>query len=271
MIVCKELNKTFPTKKEMFKELQSRKTELIDLKKSAIKYSDGLPLFTPKTATKAAGSRQLQYGDIVSNVINTTLYLDSHNDVHLNGIWNQTVKQQAGNVFHVINHDLSIGSIVGYKNDVTMEVRKVSWRSLGYDVDGMTEALIFHTKITDKTNVDAFKAYRDNAPVQHSIRMEYVKLMLAIDDEEMEEEYKVFQSYLPQVINRSTAEERGYFWVIQEAKISKEGSTVVFGSNDITPYLGFETGMSPEPPISTLEPALDFDLGKAIQNIKFFN
>lgn len=270
MITCKELNQKFTTKTEMFRELVARKSEMIDLKKSAIKYTDGTA-GTLAVAQKAAGqARALQIGDTISNVINTTLWLDSHNDLHVNGIWNQTVKQQQGKVYHVINHDLSVGTVIGYPADVTLEVRKMTWRNLGYDMDGMTEALVYHTRITDKTNTDAFKAYRDMAPLQHSVRMEYVNIMLAIDDEDMEEEYKVYQTYLPQIVNRKVAEERGYFWVVTEAKISKEGSTVLFGSNEITPYLGFETGMTLQPLTSTEDAPPAFDFGKAMSEVKFF-
>lgn len=270
MITCKELKKDFTSKQEMFKELVNRKADLIQLKKSAIKHTDSTSGALAVVQKAAGQQRALQIGDVMSNVINTTMWLDSHNDLHINGIWNQTVKQQAGKVFHVINHDLSLGSVIGYPGDVELEVRKMTWRNLGYDMDGMTEALIYHTTITDKINIDAFKAYRDMAPVQHSVRMEYVNILLAVNDEDMEEEYKVYQTYLPQIVNRSVAEERGYFWVVTEAKISKEGSTVLFGSNEITPYLGFETGMVLEPLQSTQSSSQAFDFEKALSETQFF-
>lgn len=279
MIRCKELDKDFETKSEMFKALVANKQEIIALKKSTIKRTDGVSFRIENAAIKNLpdGSGLLAIGDTIQAVINTTMYFDHHRDVHINGIWNKSAREQTGKTFHVINHDLVLGSIVAYPKDVRIEVRTMTWRELGYDADGSTEALIFHTKMTDKTNEDAFKAYRDGEPVQHSIRMEYVSLALAVNDPEMKEEYALYQKYLPMIANKEDVEENGYFWAVFEAKISKEGSTVLFGSNEITPALntgnkstteqpGYTTAKEPQTPES---PAFDFM--KALSETTFIN
>ena len=279
MIRCKELDMEFETKSEMIKALVANKNEIAALKKSTIKRTMEVSFLLRQITQKsfADGGQMLAIGDTIPVVINTTMYYDHHKDVHIDGIWNKSAREQTGKTYHVINHDLKLGSIVGYPKDVRIEVRVMTWRELGYDAEGTTEALIFHTKMTDKTNEDAFKAYRDGEPVQHSIRMEYVSLALAVDDPEMKEEYALYQKYLPLIANRSEVEEDGYFWAVFEAKISKEGSTVLFGSNDITPSLNTgskSTNQQPgqptiEQPQTPESPA--FDLMKAINETTFLN
>lgn len=261
MIYCKHLDKHFTDKKAMLTELWERKDEIMSLKKATIKKTDGCGHFiVAKSVQKEAEEgRKLQFGDVVTNVINTTNYLDSHDDVHLPGIWDKSVQEQNGKTFHVVDHDLKVGSVVSYPGDTKLEVRRMPWRELGLDVDGLPDALLFHSTMTDKTNADAFKAYRDNAPVQHSIRMQYVRLSLAVNDPDNKEAYAIWQQYLPSIINREKAEEQGYFFAIHEAKIYKEGSTVLFGSNDMTPSLGFKDNTQHQPQKSTeKEPSFDF-------------
>lgn len=279
MITCKELkDQQFATTAEMIKALVANKGAIIALKKSAMKTTDAVaftsrPVIAIKSADGTFQVKQLSIGDTLPVVINTTNYLDSHNDVHLAGIWNKSAKDQDGHTYHVINHDLNLGSIVGYPKDVRIEIRPMKWQDLGVQVDGDTEALIFHTKMTEKTNTDAFLAYRDGEDVQHSIRMAYVDLFLAVNDPEMKEEYANFQKYLPQIMNKDKALEQGYFWGVPEAKISKEGSTVLFGSNDMTPALNIQENKSTilTPPTgTTVQPQNTFDLDAAIKEIKLF-
>lgn len=268
MIFCKALNESFSTQKDMFAALIKRKDEVIALKKSDIKNTDGAAYVVKAPgAIKEAYVDTLSIGDTVSNVINTTYFLDSHDDLHVDGIWDKSANEQNGKTYHVADHLLSLGSIVGYPKDVSIEVRVMKWRELGIDADGQTQALIFHTKMTDKTNPDAFKAYRDNEPVQHSVRMQYVTISLAINDEEFEKEKALFDTYLPKILNKDKALENGYFWVVSEAKIYKEGSTVLFGSNEITPPLGRKTQEITQPPLST-EPVWTKEHLDVLENFK---
>lgn len=266
MIYCKALNKKFDSKEEMIKELVENKADIISVKKAAIKMSDGVSCTIGNDIRKGSGSKGvLKIGDIISNAINTTNYLDSHDDVHLPGIWNKSAKEQNGKTYHVADHELRIGQVVGYPKDVSIRLENMPWKALGYNYEGETQALIFDTKITDKTNNDIFLAYRDNDPVQHSIRMEYVDINLAVDNEEYKEEYLLFKETLPLIANRAKAEKQGYFFVVKEAKISKEGSTVLFGSNDITPYLGFTPASEPAKATRKQEPINFVEMCKQIK------
>ena len=47
---------------------------------------------------------------------------------------------------------------------------------------------------------------------------------------------------------QAVAFERGYYWTVSEAKIFKEGSMVLAGSNDLTPML---LSKSTPPPLGT--------------------
>ena len=65
------------------------------------------------------------------------------------------------------------------------------------------------------------KKYKQNKVKNHSVGMRYVKLDLAMNSESKwdEEEKKVWDKYYPIVANKEVADERGYFWVVTEAKI----------------------------------------------------
>lgn len=228
------------------KELIERHDEIVQLKKSAVKFSDPIDL---TVIGKSEVVKELQteptevkVGDYIFPVINTTNWLDSHGDVHIPGIWNKSIKEQQGKVHLVINHDLKIGSVIGYPKDVEPMVKEMKWSDLGVDIDGTTEALIFKTKLTESANSDGLKAYMTGAPVQHSIRMMYDQIHLCIkqteDSDEDELKYNEnWDKYYPQVVNKEDADSIGYFWAVTSAKIFKEGSQVLFGSNEMTPTL----------------------------------
>ena len=226
----------------MFKALKESKTELISLKKAAIKYSEpnNLTIIGKEEAIKSlVPTKTVGYGDYVYPVINTTKYLDSHGDVHLDGIWNKSAKEQTGKTYLLINHDMSIGKVISQPKDVEIMVKSIAWKDLGRDYEGETEALIFKSKLTEKSNKDGYLAYKDNDPVEHSVRMQYVKVDLAINDdsEDFQDEKKLYDAIYPQIANKEAADEAGYFWAVSEAKIAKEGSMVLAGSNDATPTL----------------------------------
>lgn len=242
---CKELSKTFESKKELIKELVLRLDEVTELKKSAVKFSDPTPfqiIGKSEVLKSLTPTEQITYGSIVYPVINTTNYLDSHSDVHLPGIWKKSIKEQKGKVYLIVNHDLEIGKIISQPKDVEAFTQVMEWKELGANFEGETEALIFKSKLSERSNVDGFNAYKFNDPVQHSIRMIYDKMYLCVDpemddDADMAAYNENWEKYITQVINADKAKEQGYFWAITEARIFKEGSMVIAGSNDVTPTL----------------------------------
>ena len=241
MIVCKALDKSFESEQDMFSELREHKHVLIAQKKASYKsFVEGNPNFvSKKDAVKGEKDSVLSIGDTVKNAINTIYWFDSHEDVHLPKNWNKTAKEQNGKIYHVINHDLKIGSIVGYPKDVSVYVEQVAWKELGIDFAGTTEVLVGETKMTEKTNKDAFLAYRDKEPIQHSPRLMYIDFALAMDsnDPSDKEEKSLFDKHINKIANKEQVIQNRYFFAIKEAKLHNEFSTVTFGSNPATPNL----------------------------------
>ena len=230
--------KEFATKEELFAELKSNKDKLIQLKRATFKKTSGVNFPFAKLSDEATKSEHFEEGFIYP-VINTTNYLDSHNDVHLKGIWDKSVKEQQGKIFYLVNHDLEVGSVIAFPKDVEMFVREMSWMELGKNMEGTTEALIFKTNTFDYSNDDAVQIIKEGIDIEHSVRMEYVKLFLAVNstDADFDEENQLFHKYINTIANREKVLEQGYFWGVEEAKILKEGSMVLAGSNDVTPLL----------------------------------
>ena len=234
---CIELpDQEFSSRQEMFHALKEAKDEIISLKKATIKEADSVKVAN-REAIKA---RQLNMKDgFVYPVINTTLYMDSHNDVHADGIWNVSLKQQKGNIFYVADHKLETTSVIAFRKDVNVMVRTMAWKDLGYDAAGNTEALMFEIQREKIRLQVAREIINDGIDIEHSVRMQYVQLGFAVnsEDPDFKAEKALWNKHINKIVNKEVAEDRGYFWWISEAKIFKEGSMVVMGSNDITPML----------------------------------
>lgn len=230
---------------EMFFALKANADKIISIKKAAIKDSDPVEYFfreSKEQVTKAAEPTLLKAvkdGDTIYPVINTTNWYDSHGDVHLDGIWDTTIQQQKGKLYYAINHELKIGSIISYPNEVEPMVKSMNWHDLGENYDGQTQALIFAVQVTDKSNKDAKKAIKAGVPLQNSVRMQYEKMVLCVDStaKGLEQERMNFYQHLPKIANKEEVMAAGYYWGIQSAKIVKEGSAVLAGSNRVTPIL----------------------------------
>lgn len=241
MIFCKELNKEFAEKSEMFIELKANKDKIVGLKKANFKNTDPISFIikSSEVIKGAADGEVVGIGSFVYAVINTTNYYDSCGDVHLDGIWDNSIKDQKGKLYYVINHDLKLGSVIAYPNDVEASVQGLKWSDLGLDYKGGTQALVFKAKLTEATNKDALSAIITKQDIQNSVRMGYISMILCIDDksEDFKQEKANFDKYLEIIANKQDAQDAGYFWAIAEAKIIKEGSAVLFGANDATPIL----------------------------------
>lgn len=249
MPFCRELKKDFDTKKEMFAALKAAEKEIVGLKKAAVKFSDPISV-TLKSLNALKEDVQpvtLSIGDTIYAVINTTNYLDSHGDVHLDGIWDLSIKDQKNKLYYIINHDLEIGKVIGYPRDVEASVKTMQWSELGFEYTGSTQALMFSVKLTDKSNKDFLAAALDKEDLQNSVRMRYVSFNLCMEssDPEFATENANFYKYLPRIANKQEALDIGYFWAVSQAAIEKEGSAVLFGSNDATPILYEEPKADP--------------------------
>jgi hypothetical protein len=183
-------------------------------------------------------------------VVNTTRILDSHEDLHIDGIWKKSIQDIQGKNYLVSDHDLEIESVIVRKEHIEILTAKLSFQSLGYPYDGNTEALIYKVK-KDKVK-DSIKEWLDSGDsIEASVRMQYVQIAFAFDSNNPEDlEYKkTYDLYINQIANKSDFDYIPYFYAIKEAKNVKESSLVVFGSNHVTGV----AKNKPEPTIVTPE------------------
>ncbi|HEX4888573.1 MAG TPA: hypothetical protein VFV37_11050 [Luteibaculaceae bacterium] len=223
----------FDSQKDLFRHLIDNKKELITQKKSMPITSD-IVGFSP--ALKRAALKAADNGELILEVIaNLSNWYDSHQDVMLPGSWANSIAQKGKNIPMIHDHIHSVTSIVAETLDVYAAPVNVSL--LGYESDvKSSEALIFKIKPIEKLNPTVYNLYKMGLIKQHSIGLQYVNIELAVNDPDEETEYKAYQKYYPQIINKSDVDKNGYFWAIKEAKIF-ENSAVLFGSNSMTPVL----------------------------------
>lgn len=273
MITCKELNRDFESKEQMFSELLANKDRIISLKKSAVKFSDATTIFDIRqdpTTQKSVVSLEDGY---IYPVINTTKILDSHGDLHIDGLWNKTLKEQKGLIHYLVNHELKIGKVVAYPQDVEAFVKTLSWSDLGKSYEGDTQALIFKVKVQEYANEDARKVIDSKIPVQNSVSMLYKKIELAINSElpDYKENKVIFDEYYDKIANKADFKELDYFWVVKEAAIHREGSMVPIGSNQETPILYPKSeSVETDNPIRENEPK-SAEISLTDENLAFVN
>jgi hypothetical protein len=146
----------------------------------------------------------------------------------------------------------------------------MTWAELGVKTNGSTQAVIFETDVMRSYNEKIFNQYKFGKINQHSIGLQYVKIELAINDEDSEKEFDFWNKYIGKIGNPDFAEQDGYFWVVGEYKLL-ENSSVLFGSNELTFTLSSKYDTIDQPSSDTVLPPSKFDVSEAIKNTKFFN
>ncbi|MCF8218774.1 MAG: hypothetical protein K9J21_07305 [Bacteroidales bacterium] len=229
----------FNTNKELRDFLIENKKSIIAQKRAQIKHSDGISAlyYDTKNGTVKANEAFDPEGDEikVKAVINTTNFMDSHDDVHLDGIWDKTLSQNK-NLMHLQEHQMKFDKIIADGNDLNAFVKNIPWDELGFQYSGNTQALIFDSTLKRERNNFMFNQYAKGFVKNHSVGMQYVQIELAVNDEQYEDEYKVWKTYFDRIANKELAEYKGYFFAVREAKLI-EGSAVPIGSNTATPTL----------------------------------
>lgn len=237
----------FDSKAERIEFLVENKKSLIAQKRAEIKHADSLSAmyYDIKEDTIKANNSFVPNGDEikVKVVINTTNLMDSHDDVHIKGIWGKSVKENKM-IMHLQEHKMAFDSIISDGKDLKAFTKTFSWKELGYKYEGETQALIFDSTVKKERNEFMFNQYSKGFVNNHSVGMQYVQLELAANDDRYEDEFKVWNKYIDTIANKELAEEKGYFWAVREAKVI-EGSAVPIGSNTATPTL--DNNMKGEP------------------------
>lgn len=248
------------------KEMKGDKKSLIRLKHAAVKYADAATyiggMSEPiKADANKAGIIEKEEGStsreiIVRSVINTTNILDSHGDVHINGIWKKSVQESKG--FYLLQeHQMTFKNIIS--TDVNASVKSISWNKLGFDYEGSNQALIFDSVITPDRNPYMYEQYSKGYVKNHSVGMRYIKGVFCVNSDEKYwvEEKSNWDKYISEVANKEEAEELGYFYAVLEAKII-EGSAVVMGSNRATPTISVKEELEADMVTSIeIEPSID--------------
>lgn len=247
----------FKNQYELFKFLVTNKKQLIAEKKFTMKKADSISYTSysyddKNDAVKAYTADELISLDRIKVrlVMNTTNLLDSHHDVHINGLWKKTLKE-VKSLYHLQEHEMKFDHVIS--DLVTPFTKKMSWQKLGYDFEGETEALIFESEIEKARNPFMFEQYARGYVKNHSVGMRYVNLFLCINstEEYYKEEKTNWDKYIESVVNKDEAEKSGYFWAVTEGKLI-EGSAVLLGSNWATPTQSIEP--SSDTPKSIMEP-----------------
>lgn len=218
-------------------EIVKNKVDLINIKKIAVKHTDGvssLPIKENENIQKAI-DLGLAFDGLQKVVANTYYWLDSHGDVHVRGCFTQSIKQNLSKIYHLDNHDSSGGFRSKVGNVREIKETTVKWRDLGVDIDGETISLIGYTELIEDYNKQVYNAYKLGQIDQHSVGMQYVNIVLAVNNPEYEEEFKNWNEVYPSLGNKSKADAMGYLWVIREAKLKEYSCLLWNGSNELTP------------------------------------
>ena len=236
------------------KELIERKNELIALKKAEIKtVKGGLTSLANNSVIKTDKAVNDTENKLERTIVgNTYMWMDNHDDVHAKGVFTKSIKERQDKIFHLHDHEFKLTAKVGEPKRVYE--KEMLWSDFGINKAGTTTALLMDSEIIKDYNEKIFNAYAKGQINQHSVGMQYVKIDLAVNDEGYEDEYKVWQDNIENIGNKERAEEKGYFWLVREAKLV-EISAVLMGSNELTPT--FENKQEPSDDTLENEPSDD--------------
>lgn len=239
---------------ELFKYLCENKSDLIKIAKSSFKEADSFSLHTvpPASVLKSSTDKREPGTDKVDVTLvgNTYGWLDSHDDVHIDGIFTKSLTESGSKVLHLHDHVRQLTAKVGRPQKVYEQ--SIKWADLGISKVGSTIALMMDSEVLKAYNPMIFEDYSKGEINQHSVGMIYVQLFLCVNDPEYKMEFADWNKYIGYVGNREKAEEQGYFWAVTEAKLV-EISCVIAGSNELTPTLNVKTDTTTEPPEGTQE------------------
>ena len=213
-------------------------------KKAAYKNKMDVIKHAQAVATKVGDANKADdtLSDDVTFIANTYLWMDSHDDVHAKGVFSNAISD-GHEIYHLHDHKFELAAKIGKIKSV--QEKEVTWESLGIDKEGTTEILIVKSDTTKAVNKNMARLYKSGDITQHSVSMRYIKIALAINDEEEKEEKAVWDEVIDLIGNKKKAIEKGYFWYVKEASL-REISAVIAGSNELTPTLSVKSEKTEE-------------------------
>lgn len=228
--------------KALFDYLIKNKADLIAKKCSLPIKSD--PVSLGATPVKTSGGEKAEGEGMepdtirVKVVCNTALFMDSYGDVLANDCWKKSIAERGPKgknlIPHLKNHDHEIDEQIGKVIELYSEM--IALNVLGYDANGMAQALIMVSDVKKEYDEKLYALYKDLQVRQHSIGMQYIQLRLAINDEDYKDEFATWNAHYDSIINKEEADRNQYFWWVPEIKLY-ENSAVLFGANELTPTL----------------------------------
>lgn len=225
-------------KKELFDYLVKNKKSIIDTKKAETKKAPVIDINYTNHIEKSINYKaidDLENGIIKRAIVaNTYNWLDSHGDVHIDGVFTKSINERKQSVMHLHDHLYQLTAKVGEFDDIIEQ--KINWTDLSVAKAGYTTSLIGISNIMKEYNALIYNQYLQGKITQHSVSMQYVKIALAVNDPEYKEEFATWSTYAPRIGNIEKALEIGYFWAVTEAKLI-EISAVIAGSNELTPTI----------------------------------
>jgi hypothetical protein len=250
------LNKEFTNKEELHRFIIDNKEEVVAVKKMGIKHADAINYIIKENTTEAANKSEVQKEDSttlhVKAVINTTNIYDSHGDVHIDGLWKNSLNSKR-KMYLLQEHKAEFDHVIS--RNVKAYTEQMDFKELGTDYKGKTQALIFDAEISKDQNEAMYKRYKNGEVDNHSVGMYYVNLFVCINSTEKwsADEKANWDKYIKYVANPEDIQ-YDMFFAVTEAKLI-EGSAVLFGSNPITPTL--ETESKTEIETIAVEPSKD--------------
>lgn len=252
-------NKEFSTKEELFKELKENIDFISDAKKSQIQKS-----CEKGVAVKCKSLDLLKFTDQIKGIkiddnfyyiaVNSTLILDSHEDLHLNGIWKKSAQEITGKNYLVADHELELHKVIVRKEHIEIFTAIIPFSLIGKPYEGNTEALIYKVPKAQVKDPVVKEWLESGDDIEGSVRMQYVNFVLCMDSNNPDDatEKENYDKYYPLIANKEDFECIWYFFAIKEAKNVRESSLVVFGSNNSTGIVSNNKNIQ-EPTIVTQE------------------
>lgn len=239
MFKSRYFDKEFSTKKALFHALKDNEGVIIDQKKNKVYKSidkaqgiKNVPLKLNNNTDKSFYKQGFIYP-----VINSTGWLDSHDDVHVKGCYTETVLKQQGRVYYIDSHLPGLSNIIARKQDIVTHIKNIPWQMLGKNIPGSTESLVLEIS-EDKVKSEYLDLIKSDPELENSFAMRYIDLQLCMDtnDPELKEYKEAFDYYIQDIANKDAVMQNGLFFAVKELAIMGEGSLcpVVGGSNDAT-------------------------------------
>lgn len=240
----KIIGKSFDSEKDYLDFIVKNEDLVINARKSEIKEADGFQFYSIPQRTMGTNKSSKDSSDekeiLVKVAINSTNVLDSHLDVHIPGIWDKSLKESGKKILHLQEHGRRFKDVISRGEDLKSYVETVTWKSLGFDLDGSTQILVFESRVKEEQNAEMYKEYSKGNITEHSVGMQYVKMITCINDDEYPVQKENWDKYAPEVANKNALKETKVFWAVLEAK-AIEGSAVLMGSNSFTPTMSQST------------------------------